>query len=71
MHEPITVEVGGDPGDGTYRWQNVMFTGRLVQVSESGYTTTSLYEWLEIRLSKPLCVRLCSPEFTESTVESL
>ena len=47
MHEPITVEVGGDPGDGTYRWQNVMFTGHLVQVSQSGYTTTSLYEWLD------------------------
>ncbi len=47
MYEPITVEIGRDYGDGTYRSQDIQFTGRLVQQIESGYTTTRLYEWLD------------------------
>jgi hypothetical protein len=47
MHEPITVEVGGELADGTYDSEEVSFTGSLVQVYESDYTTTSLYEWLD------------------------
>ncbi len=45
MHEPIIVEVGSDSGDGTCHYQTIGFTGRLIQVSESRYATTSLYEW--------------------------
>ncbi len=46
MHELIIVEVGGDSGNGTCRYQTIGFTGRLIQVSsESRYTTTTLYEW--------------------------
>jgi hypothetical protein len=47
MYEPITVEIGRDYGNGTYRSQHIQFNGRLVQHIESGYTTTRLYEWLD------------------------
>ncbi len=47
MHEPITVEVGGDYGDGAYRYETVRFTGRLVDVWEENSTIISLYEWLD------------------------
>ncbi len=47
MYEPITVEIGRDYGDGSYRSQDIQFNGRLVQQIESGYTTTRLYEWLD------------------------
>jgi hypothetical protein len=32
---------------GTYRSQDIQFTGQLVEQIESGYTTTRLYEWLD------------------------
>ncbi len=47
MHKLIIVEVGGDSGNDTSRYQAIGFTGRLLQISESRYATTSLYEWAD------------------------
>jgi hypothetical protein len=47
MYEPITVEIDRDYGGGTYRSHSVIFTGRLVQLIEKGYTTMRLYEWVD------------------------
>ena len=48
MYEPITVEIDRGYGNGTYRSQNINFTGRLVQLIKEGPTTTMrLYEWVD------------------------
>ena len=47
MYEPITLKVGGDYSGRTCRYKTIRFTGRLLQISESRYATTSLYKWLE------------------------
>ena len=47
MYEPITVEIDRGYGDGTYRSHSVTFTGLLVRTVEEGYTTMTLYEWVD------------------------
>jgi hypothetical protein len=47
MYEPITVEIDRGYGNGTYRSQNINFTGRLVQLIKKGPTTMRLYEWVD------------------------
>jgi hypothetical protein len=47
MYEPITVEIDRNYGDGTYRSQNITFTGRLVKLIKKGPTTMRLYEWVD------------------------
>jgi hypothetical protein len=47
MYEPITVEIDRGYGDDTYRSHSINFTGRLVQLIETGYTTMRLYEWVD------------------------
>jgi hypothetical protein len=46
MYEPISVEIDRGYGNGTYRSQNINFTGRLVQLIKKGPTTMRLYEWV-------------------------
>ena len=47
MYEPITVKIDRDYGGGAYRSHTINFTGRLVQLTEKGYTTMRLYEWVD------------------------
>jgi hypothetical protein len=47
MYEPITVKIDRDYGGGAYRSHTINFTGRLVQLTEKGYTTLRLYEWAD------------------------
>ena len=47
MYEPITVKIDRDYGGGAYRSNTINFTGRLVQLTEKGYTTLRLYEWAD------------------------
>ena len=47
MYEPITVEIDSNYGEGTYRSQNIKFTGRLVQLIKKEPTTMRLYEWVD------------------------
>jgi hypothetical protein len=47
MYEPITVEIDRNYGEGTYRSQNITFTGRLVKLIKKGPTTMRLYEWVD------------------------
>ena len=47
MYEPITVEIDRNYGAGTYRSQNITFTGRLVKLIKKGPTTMRLYEWVD------------------------
>jgi hypothetical protein len=48
VYEPISVEIDGAYGEGTYRSYTINFIGRLIQVVEAGQTTMTLYGWADL-----------------------